>query len=183
MKRLFAATACALCLAGPALASEYYIEGTAAWSTTNDLDVGPVSLETDDGYLLGFALGRALDSQFSAEVELTYSQRQYSGIPVDLNATALMLNGYYNFPIANTVGGYIGAGVGGVFVEFDGPAPFSDNDTVLGGQLLGGLTYGVSEGVTLFTEYRYQMAADADIGGLDVEYNSHNIGGGVRIAF
>lgn len=183
MKRLFAATACALCLAGPALAEGYYVEGTLAYSMTDDLDVGPINLGTDDSYLIGGAFGREYPGNFSAEVELTYSSREYSLIPVDLNALALMVNGFYNFPIANTVGGYFGAGIGAVRIDFEGPGPFSDNDTVFGGQLMGGLTLDVSENVTLFTEYRYQMAADADIGGQDIEYNSHNIGGGVRIAF
>ncbi len=183
MKRLLAATACALVLSAPALATEYYIEGTAAWSTTNDLDIGPISLDTDDSYLLGFAFGGNLSNQISTELELTYSSREYSLIPVDLNATALMANAYYNFPIANTVGGYFGGGLGAVRIKFDGPGAFSDDDTVIGGQVIGGLTYGVSDGVTLFTEYRYQMAADADIGGQDVEYNSHNLGGGIRITF
>lgn len=183
MKRLLlAATACALCFSAPALANDYYVEGTAAWSPEGELDVGGTGFDTDDGFLFGAAVGRSFPNNFSVEGEVTYASRDFSNTNADIDALGFFGNGYYNFPTTGPIGAYVGGGIGAVQVGVDG-AGVDDDDFVFGGQAMAGLTYQVSEGAQLFTEYRYQAAADADIQGTDVEYNSHNFGGGVRFAF
>lgn len=59
----------------------------------------------------------------------------------------------------------------------------SDSATVFGWQALGGLEYPVSQDMTLFTEYRYQNAHDANIGALTgVGNTSNNISVGMKFS-
>lgn len=183
MKRLLlAATACAALFTVPALADGYYVEGTAAWSPEGDVDVAGVSVDTDAGYLIGGAVGRTFANNFSLEGEVTYSNHDFDGIPAEIDALGFFANAFYNFPVNGPVGAYVGGGLGAVQVGASGFG-VSDEEFVFGGQVMGGLTYAVSDGVTLFGEYRYQAAADASLGGVDFGYDSHNVGGGLRLNF
>ena len=186
MKRLLLGIVCALFFALPAHANGNYIEGTAAHSSSNDLDHGSSGYSMASGYLIGLAIGGVMANQVSIEGEVSYSTRDYEHAGSSLVAMAVMANLFYNFPIANSVNGYLGLGAGPTRVEFDGGGSYSswsDEQWVLGYQFMIGLTYGMANGVTLFSEYRYQAAQDADLAGADVEYNSHNLGGGVRVGF
>lgn len=186
MKRIFAGLFCALLFALPAHANGNYVEGSAAYTTSNDLDYGGSSFDMEAGYLIGLAIGGTLANSVSVEGELTYSDRDYENYDSSLAALGLMANLYYNFQIANAVGGYFGGGLGPMRVAYDGGGVFSsysDEEWVFGYQFLIGLTYGMANGVTLFSEYRFQNAQDADLAGQDVQYQSHSIGGGIRADF
>lgn len=179
--RIFAAAIAFLFFASGAAFAQtpMYVEGTASYTASNDIDFGGWGLPMDNGYLVGFAVGGLLANAMSLEAELTYGSRDAEDYPVTMTAFAIMLNTYYNFQLANAVGGYFGGGLGGAQLEIkDGS--YSNDDFVFAYQFMVGLTYAVNN-IILFTEYRYQASQDGDFNNVNVEYNSHNIGIGVRI--
>ncbi len=181
MRILIAALVLAFGVSAPAFANGY-VEGTAAYSQSDDLDSGNSSFAMESGYLIGLAIGGTLANQVSLEGEVTYSDRDFENYDANLVAIALMANLYYNFQVANAVSGYFGLGLGGVQVEVENSS-FSDSEVVFGYQFMAGMMYGLANGVWLFGEYRYQAAQEAGDGSNSIEYNSHNIGGGIRAGF
>lgn len=67
-------------------------------------------------------------------------------------ATALMLNGYLDFPIQHGLTPYILAGIGGAHVDMD-----IDRDDVLAGQLGAGIGYALTDKLILDLKYKYFM--------------------------
>ncbi len=183
MKFLAAIFAFVICASASAYAQtqSMYLEGTWSYTASDDLNVGGSNIPMDSGYLAGFAIGGLLANAISLELETTYGDRDAKDYPVAMTAFAVMLNTYYNFQIANAVGGYFGGGIGGAHLELE-DGPYSNDEIVFAYQLMVGLTYAVNN-IILFTEYRYQASQDANIGSTDVEYNTHNVGFGVRIPF
>jgi len=169
-----------LVLSGTAFANgKAYVEGTVAHSDSGDLDVGGYGFPTDSTYMIGLAIGGLLANAVSVEGELTYSKRDIGNYNESLATMAIMANVYYNFQIANMIGGYAGVGIGGARQDLDWSGG-SDDKFVAAYQVLLGVTWAVNN-IILFSEYRYQASQDADFGGTDVEYNSHNVGVGIRI--
>lgn len=185
MRTFVIASAVALLSAAPALAegSGYYIEGTGAYEFGTEVQLAGIDVDTDNGYRVAGAIGRQLPNGLALEVEATYGARDLSGVPVEINALGIMANAIFNFDVEGPFGAYIGGGVGPANVEVDFTGVASDNDWVFGYQAMAGATYAVSENVTLFGEYRYFGATEASIGGADVDYGSHSLGGGVRLGF
>jgi opacity protein-like surface antigen len=139
----------------------------------------------DTGFNGGARIGVNLDSYlplrgFSLEADSFYTQSHYSGVPgAKLGSASFMGDLIYHVPTGTNWGFYGGAGLGAVDDMLHGPAHGAQ--TVLGWQALGGVEYAISPDMSLFTEYRYQNAHDAHIGGLtNVGNTSDNVSVGVK---
>lgn len=183
MNRMLPAAACAalLLVAGAASAAEPYVEIFGGAVFQPDLEWGGLDYEMDTGWNAGATVGWFVTPSVALEAEVMHTTATYTGYDNDLESTSLMLNAVYHFQPSGRLQPYLGAGVGGVEVVYDGPSESSD--TVMGWQLMGGVLVPVSERVSLFAEYRYQDAEEASDGGLDWDYMSHNVSGGVRFRF
>ena len=186
MKKIILAAALMLGLSTTAFAQQYYVEGFGGATFAPDLEYGCCEFEMDNGFNVGGSFGTNVNG-FDVEGEIFYSRSDYADYDTNINGLALMVNVLYGFPIANTVEGYVGGGIGGVKVEYDGEndfPSFTGDDWVFGWQLIGGVMYPLANNVSLFGEYRYQQASDADIQGVsNVEYRGHHLSIGVRAAF
>jgi opacity protein-like surface antigen len=90
----------------------------------------------------------------------------------------------YHFDTGIPLGIYGGAGAGAVRTEVDDPIS-ARNSTVFGWQALAGADYPVMPGVSIFAEYRYQNAHDANLKflGGPVGNTSNNASAGLKFEF
>lgn len=106
---------------------------------------------------------------------------------------SFMANGYYDIDTGSAVTPYVGAGIGyaSTKVRFNpsGVAIADDKDGSLAWQLIGGLSYRLSDNTELYTDYRYfdggsaKIALDLLPGELSVDNKSHNLFVGIRFSF
>lgn len=185
-------TTAAIMLAGSAPAwaqNTLYIEGALGHTFGNELHYGSVEFDMQDSLGYGGAIGWAdLVGPLDVELDLYRTDRGYDGFTSDLRSLSVMANAVYDFPAGfGPFNFYVGAGAGMINVEYDGGATFaafSDDEWVFGWQALAGARVDtVASGWSVFGEWRYQEASDAELAGLDVEYASHSVLGGVRYAF
>ena len=184
MKRYLPAAAwvAALLAAGAASAAEPYVEIFGGAVFQPDLEWGGSDYELDTGWNAGATVGWFVTPSVALEAEVMHTTATYTGYDNDLESTSLMLNAVYHSQPSGRLQPYLGAGVGAVEVVYDNVA-YEASDTVLGWQLMGGVLIPVGERVSLFAEYRYQGAEEASDAGLDWEYMSHNVSGGLRFRF
>ncbi len=98
----------------------------------------------------------------------------------DTSSFALLLNGYYDIVNESKFTPFIGVGVGVAKVEVSFA---TDDDTVVAYQVGAGVGYAVNEKITLDVKYRYMGTADPEFDTTTIEYSSHNVYAGIRIAF
>ena len=85
----------------------------------------------------------------------------------------------YHLPFDFPLHLYGGAGIGVINDSLGGT--LAGSSTVLGWQALGGAEFALSPQTSLFAEYRYQNAHDANIGGIkNVGNTSNNVSVGVK---
>ncbi len=192
MKNLVLSSAAALLLAtGPAWAQSPHADDTyfsilGGASFDPALRLGNSLNGMDTGYNLGARLGFGLDNLlpmtgWSAEADLFYNNSGYRQAleTSHLASTSMMGNLVYHLRTDGPVSLYGGAGLGAVNDRLGGPV--HDSSTVFGWQALGGLEYPVSQDTSLFAEYRYQNAHDANIGGLHgIGNTSNNLSVGLK---
>jgi len=180
---------------------------TALGPVRSDLDGGygvgaAIGLET--------ALMRYLtpSEQFGARVEVEYAYREnevethrIGGARLlpstgDVNAHTVMTNVLFDFNKQSPLTFYAGGGIGVGFVNAErfsgaGVNVFDDDDTTFAWQGIAGAEYKFDQRWSLFGEYRYVGMTDPQVtlfpaaGGAtrDLDYDSHNVGGGIRYRF
>ncbi len=186
--------------ATPALADDsgFYLKAFGGASSLSDTDVTiGATTETDVGFgsgtLAGGAFGYAYaDSPLAAELEFTYrSGDSEDGATTggDFASTSLMLNGVWNFGETSRFSPYAGAGLGYVTeIDFDvpGSGEFSDRGGVAW-QVFGGVSYAVTERVSVFGELRYFDAGSRTLtgsgGSLNADYSTLDVLAGVSFTF
>lgn len=132
----------------------------------------------ETGYNVGARFGYGLDNflpmqGWSLEADVFNNASGYKGGNIgSLTSTSVMGDLVYHVNTGWPVNIYGGAGLGAVNTRVGGAV--SDSSTVMGWQVLGGLEYPVSQDMSLFTEYRYQNAHDANIGTLQGFGNTSN---------
>lgn len=185
---LTAAAVAAVSFAGAASA-QTYVEITGAAVKQPDLSWGSgfaMDYEMDTGSAWSLAVGRFIRPNIALEAEVTRTKSEYACCaPNSLEATAYMANAFYRFTPERRIRPYVGLGVGMIDVEYDAAADASD--TVFGWQAMAGVETPFTNSLSGFAEYRYQSAADLEDssygGGLTWEYESHNLGLGLRYTF
>ena len=194
MKKFVLSSAAALLLATGAAQADsmhddnWYASILGGVSFDPSLMAGGSLREMDTGYNIGARIGYGLDNVlpmrgFSVEADTFYNMSGYKGTTgfSHLASTSFMGNLVYHVDTGSPVRLYGGAGLGAVNDRVGGVV--SDSSTVFGWQALGGLEYPVSQDMTLFTEYRYQNAHDANIGALTgVGNTSNNVSVGMKFS-
>ncbi len=130
----------------------------------------------------GLIRHNSLDSAKIEVFDITYHQEKVTGYTQD---KAIMLNAFYDIPVQECVSIYLGAGLGATFqkIKF-----FNETatDTGIAWQLMAGISYDVSECVTLFTGYRlFGTPAHSTIKGVELKNHplTHSVDFGVRFKF
>jgi opacity protein-like surface antigen len=184
-KYLFAAAAVFLC-AGAAQAQplqqddSMYASILGGWTFDPALMAGGVRNDMHTGYNFGARVGYGLDNYlpmqgWSIEADTFWNSASYKNSAIlpsaNFASSSLMGDLIYHFDPGWPVRLYGGAGIGAV------------NDHVGGWQVLGGLEYPVSHDMSLFTEYRYQNAHDANVTGLSgIGNTSNNVSMGLKFS-
>lgn len=139
-------------------------KGGYASVDTDDVEIGALDLTPESAYMIAGGVGYNLGA-FRVEGEVVYfwgsEDDSAFGFDADLDYSVLapMVNGYFDFPLADRLSGYVGAGVGWGFAEVEAeinPGSFEedDDDDALALQFMLGLGYQVAERVTLTGGYR-----------------------------
>ena len=185
------------CLAGP------YFNGNIAAVIGHDSDWTDsfgvaAEVATDTGYGLSLAIGNDM-TDVRLEVELAYRANDLDEVSIpgaptvpiegDVSSTALMGNVYWDLNTSTAVTPFIGAGIGVANVDgeidsvFGIPVNESGDDTVFAYQLALGVAFKVSEAAKIDLSYRYFATSDADLDGMEIEYETSNIMVGFRTNF
>jgi len=182
-----------------------YVSGQLGVVSLMDGDITEPGFSGEAQYDTGWGIGGAVGHDFGsmrAELEFTYRINDFDEVSAlgtttsadgDMTSLALMLNGYYDFENSSSVTPYLMGGLGFARVEANDLvlSAFevgSADDMVFAYQLGAGIGFKVSNEVTLDLAYRYFATSDPEfdvVGGgtTEMEYGSHNIIFGVRVAF
>lgn len=186
MKRNVLAPLCLVLMSAAGARADSYISilGGPTWSPA--LNVAGTIRNMETGYNIGGRYGYYLEgSQFSLEADGFFRDSHYSDLTDGrIQSSSYMGDLVYHFNTNSLFSLYGGAGVGAVNTNYDDYAGLHGGSVVLGWQALGGLEYRTSPQTSLFAEYRYQNAHDADIGGLKrIGNTSNNLSVGVKFHF
>jgi opacity protein-like surface antigen len=195
MKNLIVASAVTLLLGTAAAQADSYVSVLGGPTFAPGLNVNGSKNGMDTGFNVGVRYGYYLDDlinipNLSVEADWLLTQSDYSNVPnARLQSSSYMADLVYHLPLDGPLhlSGfqlYGGAGLGAVNTNIDNGLTNRGSSTVLGWQALGGLEYQVSDQASLFTEYRYQNAHNANAGGLmQVGNTSNNLSFGVKWRF
>jgi opacity protein-like surface antigen len=160
----------------------------------------PASVDFDTGYNITGAFGYEWASGLRLEGELGYRHADLAHIDGVATTTgsshvgSAMVNALYDFHIGTALTPYVGGGIGAGHEEWNnvygnpGVIPGAHmGSTDFQWQLIGGLSFPLSNRVSLFTEYRYITLDDPSFrnfgdGNLIGSYgdHSHNVLAGLR---
>jgi opacity protein-like surface antigen len=183
MRSCFLTAAAVLLSAGAANAEGGFISLMGGPTFTPALSLNGGKAGTDTGFNGGFRAGYGLDdwnlSGFSIDADVFFNQSHYSGTFAKRRSMSFMGDLMYHFSTGTPFGLYGGAGLGAVNTDYQSPTVGGDS-TVFGWQVIGGVEYKFSPETTLFTEYRYQNAHNANAGVAGVGNTSNNVSVGVK---
>lgn len=180
--------------AAPARGGGTYLRVSAGFLTMEDSDGPDEDIEFNEGYLLGLAFGQRMNSgsgrvNFDLELEAIWTDQDADDDgPIqairDVSVGGLFLNGTADFPLGERLSVYVGAGIGGAWVDvgtqsdqlndFD-----SDDGPNLAWQGRAGFQWAFSESTALNLGYRFinidDTEIDDDIGtaSFDLETTQH----------
>ncbi|WP_419176872.1 outer membrane protein [Desulfosediminicola sp.] len=156
------------------------------------------TVSADSGYAMTGALGYDFGG-FRLESELGYQGNSIDTARVgglslpasgDMTIYSGLLNLYVDFRNESNITPYITAGMGLAHVAMDSfdvagivSSTSKYTDTVMIGQVGGGLEMAVNENLALDVRYRYMMTEEAHLGYLNSELSSHNVYAGLRFKF
>lgn len=203
--------ALALALAGlatlaPAHADSWYISGQVGVTKTNDADWDDSGysgeIELDNAVNYGIAVGKILNENIRAELELSYREADLdefcadgygcgsNGLGGELKTTLVLANVYYDFMPNDAWHPYISAGIGAAY--HDGKitatsgalsASASADDTVFAYQIGTGFSYDISDTTNIMFGYRYLSSSDPELDSFDTEYDAHELNLALRFSF
>lgn len=167
-----------------------YLSILGGWTFNPSLMAGGTLNDLHSGYNVGARIGYGLDNLlpmqgWSIEADTFWNSANYKNSSIlpssNFASTSVMGDLIYHFDPGWPVRLYGGAGIGAVSDHVGGP--ISASSTVFGWQVLGGLEYPMSHDMSIFTEYRYQNAHDANVGNLPgVGNTSNNLSVGLKFS-
>jgi len=182
------------------LFDDMYISAATGITITSDADFKDSSdtghIEIDNSVNLSLALGKSINENIRAEIEVSHRNADLENLTVDglgsaaidgdFKTTAVLLNSYYDFNPNDKFSPYVSAGIG--FARHDGELTggaitTSADDTVFAYQIGAGASYDIADAASIFGGYRYLGSSEADLDGLDAEYDAHELRVGVRYGF
>jgi opacity protein-like surface antigen len=159
-----------------------FVSVLGGWSSHPGLSIGAnPHAPAGDGYNAGARIGSSVDALpgFSVDADYFFNRADYSGTTAHLNSSSIMGDLIYHLDTSLPVGLYGGAGVGAVNDNLSGS--LHGGSMVLGWQAIGGGELPLSRNTSLFAEYRYQNAHDANIGlTRNVGNTSNNVSIGMK---
>lgn len=180
---LLTAAAAVLLSAGAANAEGGSISLMGGPTFNPALSLGGGKAGTDTAFNGGIRAGYDLDgwnlSGFSIDGDVFFNQSHYSGTFAKRRSISFMGDLMYHFNTGTAWSLYGGAGLGAVNTDYQSPTVGGDS-TVFGWQAIGGIEYKFSPDTSLFTEYRYQNAHNANAGLTGVGNTSNNLSFGVK---
>jgi opacity protein-like surface antigen len=158
-----------------------YVSVLGGWSSHPALALGGGHAGVDSGFNIGARAGTYLETLpgFSVDVDYFHNEGDYIGTNVGHSSNSYMADLTYHLDTGTPWSIYGGGGVGAVTTSLDG-AQFGDS-TVFGWQLLGGAEYRLNDMTSMFAEYRYQNAHNANVDSIrNVGNTSNNLSVGVK---
>lgn len=116
--------------------------------------------EFDPSWMVGGSVGVVVMPNLSLELDINGGSSD-DVADLTLSSLGLFLNAVVEVPVGDTFAAYVGGGVGGVRLTYDG-----DSGMGAAGQVFAGVSVGVTDNVSLFGEVRYQ----AGFGPIDIDY-------------
>lgn len=170
---VFAGTSCLAAEAGPV-----YVKVLGSFASLSDPDVElkdpdvqVLEVESDNGWGIGAAVGMHFN-QFRIEAEITHQINDIDaltfgpvvvGVPSgDIRGTSYMVNGYYEFPIAEGWGIYLGGGLGMATPDINIQS-LDDNDTTFAYKFGAGVSYTINSNMAVDLGYEYLNVGDVEI--------------------
>ncbi len=201
-------SAAAIMVAGTAAHAERvgpYISVYGGYVIQQDADLTN-TIRDEVSFDNGFAVGGSFGYDFGSirlEGEAAFRRNEADelsdpsvGARGHFSSLALMLNAIYDFSFSSRFTPYIGAGVGGAMIyakhlRASNGAPIidSDDELVFAYQGIAGVRFAVTEGLSLFVDYRYFATLDPEFkrwdgnARVDSEYKTHNIMAGLTYTF
>lgn len=197
----------AACVYGAAPASAqgntgFYLEGNLGYAFPDSVDASAGGIDGEVELKDAFVFGGALGYRFPwVRLELNGSYRKFDtdkvkaqGQSVSGNGDATAVVGLFNvyvdpdLDLGVPVHPYLGGGIGGAYVKLDtgddAPLSIDDEAGAFAWNLAAGLSYDVTEHITLSAGYRYLRFEGVDTGDVDVDdITSHEILIGLRYIF
>lgn len=181
----------------------WYVKGVAKMTFFSNLGTEPIDRSyslgfdtADTGYGWGFALGRQF-GQFRVEGQFDSNKTDLDDVRVsgpgigtnvgvasgDIRVDTAMINGFYDFPVAEGFSVYLMAGMGYGNVELS-LYNADDNETTFAYKAGAGVTYSFASNQAVDLGWEYMGTGDVVIGGLDVnDIEANNIVLGYRFSF
>ncbi len=171
----------------------WYVKATGKYTMATDPEMASlIEIETDDGYGFGVSVGRQFGT-FRVEAELASQKNDIEGASIagfggaiysgDIRIDTAMVNGFYEFPIAEGFGIYVmaGMGIGNVAVSvYDA----DDDETTFAYKAGAGMSYAFADNMAVDFGYEYLGTSDITVDDVDVkDIASHNIVGSFRFMF
>lgn len=195
LKMIIALTAALLATAGLATAKEGpYASFSAGMALQSDSDFNiegnDAELSYDPGYALSAAIGADF-RDFRIEGEFGYKsvdmdQASAFGMSENVDGTvsnlSFMGNAYLNFWNRSQVTPYLMGGVGISNVEIE-VGDSSEDEVTFAFQAGAGLSFAMSDTVSLDLSYRYFNTPALEINDIDVDNANHNVMAAVRFGF
>ena len=156
-----------------------------------------LSIETDDGWRIGGALGYGFNDWLAVEGEVGYMEQDFDsadfvegegefdgleGEVFDLDGDVSILTGMINavvgLPVGHVIRPYVGVGVGVAYVDANASIEqlgfnLDDSDTVFAAQGFAGIDLAVTENVAIGGRVRYLHLDDVDL--VDDEDHDHSV--------
>jgi opacity protein-like surface antigen len=189
MKKYLVAISAILLSAGAAQAQMFdnmfddsYASVLGGWASHPGLSLSANNhANVNDGYNVGARVGTWLAAvpNVTADVDYFYNRGDYAGTGAHLNSASVMGDLMYHLPLGAPFSLYGGGGLGMVNDDLSGS--LHGSSIVMGWQAIGGAEYALSPETSLFAEYRYQNAHDANITAVrNVGNTSNNVSLGVK---
>jgi opacity protein-like surface antigen len=158
-----------------------YVSVLGGWSSHPALALGAGHYGVDDGFNAGVRVGTYLEGLpgFSVDADFFHNEGDYIGNNVSHSSNSYMADLTYHLPTSTPWSFYGGGGLGAVTTSLDGAQ--NGDATVFGWQLIGGAEYRLNDMTSMFAEYRYQNAHNANVGSIsNVGNTSNNLSVGVK---
>jgi len=158
-----------------------------------------MELEFDTGWNVGGAIGHDYGN-FRAELELAYRENELDTVTIfpnpfigppgvyvwdgTVSTLTYMVNVFYDFENNSSLTPYIGAGIGGATINYeDNILDIDEDDTVFAYKGVAGVALNLAPNLDLLVDYSYLATTDPDFDGVDAEYATHSVSGGIRFRF
>ena len=194
-------------LSGAATAQDNYFSGQIGQRAVEDIDGslngGAIDLELGNALYFSVALGRKFDN-LRLEAEFANRGGSFNALTINgvdsgatgdgLSAASLMANAIYDFRPDHRWTPYVGAGLGvaRVSADFTGAGGvISGDEAALAYQMIGGISYDISETTTAFMDMRYfrsletehTLTAPLGTSTTAFQFDGYTVGIGFRFAF